>query len=77
VPTVKRAVDTAFREERGRVVAALIRTTGDWDLADRGISSPARQGPGWSIRPRFCGPCYHTDGGHKSASTKDLVWPDD
>jgi RNA polymerase sigma-70 factor (ECF subfamily) len=31
---VQRAVDTAFREEWGRVVATLIRRTGDWDLAD-------------------------------------------
>jgi RNA polymerase sigma-70 factor (ECF subfamily) len=30
---VQRAVDAAFREEWGRVVAALIRRTGDWDLA--------------------------------------------
>src|SRR6201989_674931 len=28
------AVDAAFRDERGRVVATLIRTTGDWDLAE-------------------------------------------
>jgi len=33
-PTVQRAVDAAFREEWGRVVAALIRRTGDWDLAE-------------------------------------------
>jgi RNA polymerase sigma-70 factor, ECF subfamily len=32
--TVNRAVDAAFREEWGRVVATLIRTTGDWDLAE-------------------------------------------
>jgi RNA polymerase sigma-70 factor (ECF subfamily) len=31
---VNAAVDTAFREEWGRVVATLIRTTGDWDLAE-------------------------------------------
>jgi RNA polymerase sigma-70 factor (ECF subfamily) len=31
---VKGAVDVAFREEWGRVVATLIRTTGDWDLAE-------------------------------------------
>ncbi|MGB6577322.1 MAG: RNA polymerase sigma factor [Streptosporangiaceae bacterium] len=31
---VKAAVDTAFRDEWGRVVATLIRTTGDWDLAE-------------------------------------------
>ncbi len=28
------AVDLAFRDEWGRVVATLIRTTGDWDLAE-------------------------------------------
>jgi RNA polymerase sigma-70 factor, ECF subfamily len=31
---VRLAVDTAFRDEWGRVVATLIRTTGDWDLAE-------------------------------------------
>ena len=31
---VKAAVDAVFREEWGRVVATLIRTTGDWDLAE-------------------------------------------
>jgi len=33
-PTVQRALDAAFRQEWGRVVAALIRRTGDWDLAE-------------------------------------------
>ncbi len=33
-PDVERAVARAFREEWGRVVATLIRTTGDWDLAE-------------------------------------------
>jgi RNA polymerase sigma-70 factor, ECF subfamily len=33
-PAVRRAVDAAFREEWGRVVATLIRRTGDWDLAE-------------------------------------------
>ena len=33
-PAVQRAVDAAFREEWGRIVAALIRRTGDWDLAE-------------------------------------------
>ncbi len=33
-PGVQRALDTAFREEWGRVVATLIRRTGDWDLAE-------------------------------------------
>jgi hypothetical protein len=31
---VRAAVDAAFRVEWGRVVATLIRLTGDWDLAD-------------------------------------------
>jgi RNA polymerase sigma-70 factor, ECF subfamily len=31
---VRDAVDAAFRAEWGRVVATLIRTTGDWDLAE-------------------------------------------
>jgi RNA polymerase sigma-70 factor (ECF subfamily) len=31
---VKAAVDAAFRDEWGKVVATLIRTTGDWDLAE-------------------------------------------
>jgi len=31
---VKAAVDATFRDEWGRVVATLIRTTGDWDLAE-------------------------------------------
>src|SRR5262249_1974694 len=34
VTAVKAAVDAAFREEWGRVVATLIRVTGDWDLAE-------------------------------------------
>jgi RNA polymerase sigma-70 factor (ECF subfamily) len=33
-PPVRQAVDDAFREEWGRVVAALIRRIGDWDLAE-------------------------------------------
>jgi RNA polymerase sigma-70 factor (ECF subfamily) len=31
---VERAVETAFRDEWGRIVATLIRRTGDWDLAE-------------------------------------------
>ncbi len=34
VKAVREAVDAAFREEWGRVVATLIRVTGDWDLAE-------------------------------------------
>ena len=34
VASVRVAVDAAFRDEWGRVVATLIRTTGDWDLAE-------------------------------------------
>jgi RNA polymerase sigma-70 factor, ECF subfamily len=33
-PSVQQAVDAAFREEWGRIVATLIRRTGDWDLAE-------------------------------------------
>ena len=33
-PDTHAAVAEAFREEWGRVVATLIRTTGDWDLAE-------------------------------------------
>ncbi len=34
VPDAEEAVAAAFTEEWGRVVGALIRTTGDWDLAE-------------------------------------------
>jgi RNA polymerase sigma-70 factor (ECF subfamily) len=34
VADVEAAVADAFREEWGRIVATLIRTTGDWDLAE-------------------------------------------
>jgi RNA polymerase sigma-70 factor (ECF subfamily) len=33
-PAVRQAVDAAFREEWGRVLATLIRRTGSWDLAE-------------------------------------------
>jgi RNA polymerase sigma-70 factor (ECF subfamily) len=33
-PAVQRAVDAAFRGEWGRVLATVIRRTGDWDLAE-------------------------------------------
>ena len=33
-PAVQHAVDAAFRQERGRVVATLVRRTGDWDQAE-------------------------------------------
>ncbi len=33
-PTARHAVDAAFREEWGRIVATLIRRTGNWDLAE-------------------------------------------
>jgi RNA polymerase sigma-70 factor, ECF subfamily len=33
-PPVADAVETAFRDEWGRIVATLIRRTGDWDLAE-------------------------------------------
>jgi RNA polymerase sigma-70 factor, ECF subfamily len=37
------AADTAFREEWGRIVAALIRRTGDWDLAEECVSEAFAQ----------------------------------
>jgi RNA polymerase sigma-70 factor (ECF subfamily) len=33
-PAIQDAVDAAFRDEWGRVIATLIRRTGDWDLAE-------------------------------------------
>ncbi|WP_433177121.1 RNA polymerase sigma factor [Actinoallomurus sp. CA-150999] len=33
-PEVEAAIAAAFREERGSVIATLIRATGDWDLAE-------------------------------------------
>jgi len=33
-PAVQHAIDAAFREEWGRILATLIRRTGDWDLAE-------------------------------------------
>ena len=32
--TAPEAVQAAFRDEWGRIVASLIRRTGDWDLAE-------------------------------------------
>ncbi|GAB3432522.1 sigma-70 family RNA polymerase sigma factor [Flindersiella endophytica] len=37
------AVDAAFREEWGRVVATLIRVTGDWDLAEECVQEAFAQ----------------------------------
>src|SRR6202035_3393149 len=34
MPDVESAVAEAFRQEWGRVVATLIRMTGDWDMAE-------------------------------------------
>ena len=34
ITAVRAAVEAVFREEWGRVVATLIRMTGDWDLAE-------------------------------------------
>ena len=39
--TVTAAVTEAFRQEWGRIVAALIGRTGDWDLANEGYSASA------------------------------------
>ena len=37
---VEIAVARAFREDWGRVVATLIRVTGDWDLAEELAAEP-------------------------------------
>jgi len=37
VRTVDAAVTTVFREEWGRILATLIRLTGDWDLAEESV----------------------------------------
>ena len=34
IDDVRAAISEAFREEWGRIVATLIRITGDWDLAE-------------------------------------------
>ena len=39
------AVDAAFRDEWGRVVATLIRITGDWDLAEECAQDAFAHGP--------------------------------
>ncbi|WP_256862266.1 sigma factor [Microbispora sp. GKU 823] len=68
-PPVEAAVDRAFREEWGQVVATLIRWTGDWDLAEecaqdafalalrtwRRDGVPRRPGA-WLTTPRATGP---------------------
>jgi RNA polymerase sigma-70 factor (ECF subfamily) len=46
--TVERAVDAAFRQDWGRVVAAVIGTTGDWDLAEESAQEAfAAAVPAW------------------------------
>ncbi|WP_232665818.1 RNA polymerase sigma factor [Pseudonocardia sp. TRM90224] len=40
---VESAVATAFREEWGRIVATLIRMTGDWDLAEESAQDAVTQ----------------------------------
>jgi RNA polymerase sigma-70 factor, ECF subfamily len=55
-PTVQHAVDAAFREEWGRIVAALIRRTGDWDLAEEcaqeAFTEALRRWPGDGVPQR-------------------------
>jgi RNA polymerase sigma-70 factor (ECF subfamily) len=38
VEDVEQAVARAFRDEWGRILATLIRTTGDWDLAEERVT---------------------------------------
>ena len=36
-PEVQSAITDAFQQEWARVVATVIRLTGDWDLAEEGL----------------------------------------
>jgi RNA polymerase sigma-70 factor (ECF subfamily) len=43
VDAVRRALADALAEERLRIVASLIRTTGDWDLAEDSVADAAER----------------------------------
>ncbi|HEY0937008.1 MAG TPA: sigma-70 family RNA polymerase sigma factor [Trebonia sp.] len=66
---VQQAVDAAFREEWGRVVATLIRRTGDWDLAEEctqdAFAEALRRWPADGI-PRRPGAWLTTVAGHRA-----------
>jgi RNA polymerase sigma-70 factor (ECF subfamily) len=68
-PTVQRAVDAAFREEWGRVLATLIRRTGDWDLAEECAQEAFTQALGrWAVDgvPRRPGAWLTTVAGNRA-----------
>jgi RNA polymerase sigma-70 factor (ECF subfamily) len=52
---VPEAITEAFRQEWGRIVAALIGPTGDWDLAEEcaqeAFAQALRSWPRWCPRP--------------------------
>jgi RNA polymerase sigma-70 factor (ECF subfamily) len=68
-PDVQQAVDAAFREEWGRVVATLIRRTGDWDLAEEcaqeAFTEALRRWPADGI-PQRPGAWLTTVAGHRA-----------
>ena len=67
---VEEAVAGAFREEWGRVVATLIRITGDWDLAEECAQDAfARALERWPRDgiPRRAGRVAHDDGAQPRA----------
>jgi RNA polymerase sigma-70 factor (ECF subfamily) len=68
-PAVQRAVDAAFREEWGRLVATLIRRTGDWDLAEdcaqEAFTEALRRWPVDGV-PRRPGAWLTTVAGHRA-----------
>jgi len=68
-PAVQHAVDAAFREEWGRIVATLIRRTGDWDLAEEcaqeAFAEALRRWPADGI-PQRPGAWLTTVAGHRA-----------
>jgi RNA polymerase sigma-70 factor, ECF subfamily len=69
VTAVDDAVATAFREEWGRIVATLIRATGDWDLAEEcaqdAFAAAVKTWPGDGV-PRNPGAWLTTTARHRA-----------
>ena len=69
-PDVSAAVAEAFHEEWGRVVATLIRLTGDWDLAEE-CAQDAFAGR-WSAGPHDGIPAAPAHGSRRWPGTAPL-----
>jgi RNA polymerase sigma-70 factor, ECF subfamily len=68
---VQQAVEAAFRQEWGRVVATLIRRTGDWDLAEECARDAFAEAPRrWSADGRTTVWLPHFDGGRADSSIR-------